>query len=218
MYVNTLLRKRGLELYKKYFEVLSILLSFFIVRVFIVIKYLIIRKSVINRTVKIFLIWLSIQTDFPEYSQNHMPDNQTVSHSQSLFRKIIFIFQLWFHLRLNNFLLKHKISEQQINPKCCQSPVLAIIMEIPKTAKIVYLFTDKYPPLGSYPHKSPPPSASSKFWGLSGSEDRGGGDNSVQFINFGRVGDKSFEEWRQKIGGGRVGGNNILTFSSYCTG
>ena len=36
------------------------------------------------------------------------------------------------------------------------------------------------------------------FGGLSGSEDRGGGDNSIQFINFGWVGDKSFEEWRQK--------------------
>ena len=58
----------------------------------------------------------------------------------------------------------------------------------------------------------------SNFGGLSGSEDRGGGDNSIQFINFGRVGGKSFEEWRQKIGGGgRVGDNNILTFSSYCT-
>ena len=58
------------------------------------------------------------------------------------------------------------------------------------------------------------------FGGLSGSEDRGGGDNSSQFINFGRVGDKSFKEWRQKIGGGgggRVGDINILTFSSYCT-
>ena len=33
-----------------------------------------------------------MQTDFPEYSQNQMPDNQTVSHSQSLIRKIIFIF------------------------------------------------------------------------------------------------------------------------------
>ena len=55
------------------------------------------------------------------------------------------------------------------------------------------------------------------FGGLSGSEDRGGGDNSIQFINFGRVGDKSFEEWRPKIRGGRVGDNNILTFSSYCT-
>ena len=39
------------------------------------------------------------------------------------------------------------------------------------------------------------------FGGLSGSEDRGGGDNSIQFINSGRVGDKRFEEWRQKIGG-----------------
>ena len=47
------------------------------------------------------------------------------------------------------------------------------------------------------------------FGGLSGSEDRGGGDNSIQFINFGRVGDKSFKEWRQKIEGGRVGDNNI---------
>ena len=36
------------------------------------------------------------------------------------------------------------------------------------------------------------------FGGLSGSEDRGRGDNSIQFINFGRVGDKSFKEWRQK--------------------
>ena len=36
------------------------------------------------------------------------------------------------------------------------------------------------------------------FGGLSGSEDRGGGDNSIQFINIGRVGDKCFKEWRQK--------------------
>ena len=55
------------------------------------------------------------------------------------------------------------------------------------------------------------------FGGLSGLEDRGGGDNSIQFINFGRVGDKSFKEWRQNIGGWKVGDNNILTFSSYCT-
>ena len=39
------------------------------------------------------------------------------------------------------------------------------------------------------------------FEGVSGSEDRGDGDNSIQFINFGRVGDKSCKEWRQKIGG-----------------
>ena len=32
------------------------------------------------------------------------------------------------------------------------------------------------------------------FGGLSGLEDRGGGDNSIQFINIGRVGDKSFKE------------------------
>ena len=47
--------------------------------------------------------------------------------------------------------------------------------------------------------------ARSKFWGVSGSEDRGGGDNSIQFINFGRVGDKRFKEWRQKIGGWKGG-------------
>ena len=43
------------------------------------------------------------------------------------------------------------------------------------------------------------------FGGLSGSEDRGGGDNGIQFINFGRVGDKRFEKWRQKIGGWKGG-------------
>ena len=43
------------------------------------------------------------------------------------------------------------------------------------------------------------------FGGLSGSEDRGGGDNSIQFINFGRVGDKNVKEWRQKIGGWKGG-------------
>ena len=58
-----------------------------------------------------------------------------------------------------------------------------------------------------------------QIWGVSRSEDRGGGDNSIQIINFGRVGDESFKEWPQKIGGGggRVGDNNILTFLSYCT-
>ena len=43
------------------------------------------------------------------------------------------------------------------------------------------------------------------YGGLSGSEDRGGGDNSIQIINFGRVGDKSFEEWRQKVEGWKGG-------------
>ena len=54
--------------------------------------------------------------------------------------------------------------------------------------------------------------ARSKFWGLSGSEDRGGGDNSIRFTNFGRVGDKRFKEWRQKLGGGRVGDNKDFDF------
>ena len=34
------------------------------------------------------------------------------------------------------------------------------------------------------------------FWGVSGSEDRGRDDNDVQFINIGRVSDKSFKELR----------------------
>ena len=54
---------------------------------------------------------------------------------------------------------------------------------------------------------------------VSGSEDRGGGDNSIQFINIGREGDKSFKERRRKIGGGGGGGwvgdNSILTFLCY---
>ena len=41
--------------------------------------------------------------------------------------------------------------------------------------------------------------------GLSGSEDMGEGDNSIQFINFGRVGDKSFKDLGQKIGGWKGG-------------
>ena len=49
------------------------------------------------------------------------------------------------------------------------------------------------------------PGLRSKFWGVSGSEDRGGGDNSIQFINIGRVGDKCFKEWRRKIGRGEGG-------------
>ena len=43
------------------------------------------------------------------------------------------------------------------------------------------------------------------FEGVSGSADKGGGDNSIQFINIVRVGGKSFKERRQKLGG-RKGG------------
>ena len=55
------------------------------------------------------------------------------------------------------------------------------------------------------------------FGGLSRSEDSGGGDNSIQFINIGRMGDKCFKKWRRKIrgGGGNVDDNNILTFLCY---
>ena len=47
------------------------------------------------------------------------------------------------------------------------------------------------------------------FGGVSGTGDRGGGDNSIQFINIGSVGDRSFKEWRQKVGGGRVGATGL---------
>ena len=40
------------------------------------------------------------------------------------------------------------------------------------------------------------PGAVPNFWGVSGSEDRVRDDNNVQFINIGRVGDKSFKELR----------------------
>ena len=43
------------------------------------------------------------------------------------------------------------------------------------------------------------------FGRVSGSEDRGGGDNGNQFINIGGVGEKSFKEWRRKIGEWKVG-------------
>ena len=50
------------------------------------------------------------------------------------------------------------------------------------------------------------------FWGVSGSEDRGRDDNNVQFINIGRVGDKSFKELQWGIGGRKVGDNNFDFF------
>ena len=50
---------------------------------------------------------------------------------------------------------------------------------------------------------------------MSGSGD--GGDNSIQFINIERVGDKRFKEWRRKVGGGRVG-DNIIFYFFYAAG
>ena len=50
------------------------------------------------------------------------------------------------------------------------------------------------------------------FGGLSGSEDRGGDDNSIQFINFRRVGGKSFKECQQKIGGWEGGSQQYFDF------
>ena len=67
-----------------------------------------------------------------------MTGNQTVSHSQSIF----------YQKNHFNFL------------KCCQFPILAIIMKIPKMVKIVYR---QCPPLGRYPNKSPPPQAKARM-------------------------------------------------------
>ena len=53
------------------------------------------------------------------------------------------------------------------------------------------------------------------FKGVSGSEERGGGDNSIQLINIGWV-TKVLKNGDEKYGGGRVGDNSILTF--YATG
>ena len=54
-----------------------------------------------------------------------------------LIRKIILIFLALVQSKFEYFSLKmYKISEQP--PKCCQSPILAIIMKILKVAKIVY--------------------------------------------------------------------------------
>ena len=33
----------------------------------------------------------------------------------------------------------------------------------------------------------------------------GWGDNSIEFINTGRMGDKSFKEWQRKVGGWKGG-------------
>ena len=51
-----------------------------------------------------------------------------------------------------------------------------------------------------------------QIFGGSGSEDRGGDDNSIQIINIGRVGDKGFIEFLKKWAAGGVSGNNMLTF------
>ena len=77
-------------------------------------------------------------------------------------------------------------------------------------------------PTPSPKHPSCPPCTSTQvhvpnFGGFSGSEDRGGADNSIQFINFGRVGDKSFEKLTTKNRGVEGWVTTILTFSSCCT-
>ena len=55
---------------------------------------------------------------------------------------------------------------------------------------IIFACSGKY----QFPFRKKHTGARSNFWGLSGSEDRGGGDNSIQFINIGGVGDKSFKK------------------------
>ena len=55
------------------------------------------------------------------------------------------------------------------------------------------------------------------FWGVSGSEGRGGDDNSIQIINIGRVSDKSFIEFLKNGGGGEGEWQQYFDFS-YITG
>ena len=50
-----------------------------------------------------------------------------------------------------------------------------------------------------FPITIPPPRCTFQLLEVSGSADRGGGGRSIQFINFGRVADKSLKEWRRKI-------------------
>ena len=80
-----------------------------------------------------------------------MPDNQTVLHSQIFDQKNHFHFLV---LKLNNFLLKHKISEQQVNPKALS---VATSCHYNGNSKNGKSRLDKCPPLGSYPNKSPLP-------------------------------------------------------------
>ena len=67
--------------------------------------------------------------------------------------------------------------------------------------RLWYLTGTLYIPQWNHYH-----SARSKFWGVSGSEDRSGGDNSIQFLNIGRVGDK------------RGGGMEWYILTFYATG
>ena len=53
------------------------------------------------------------------------------------------------------------------------------------------------------------------FEGVSGSGGRGDGDNSIQFINFGRVGDKSCKNGYKKWGRGRWKGG-LQPYFDFC--
>ena len=63
----------------------------------------------------------------------------------------------------------------------------------------------------------PSVSARSKFWGLSGSEDRGGVTTVSNSLILGGWVTKVLKNGDKKLWGEGVGDNNILTFSSYCT-
>ena len=88
-------------------------------------------------TYKSDIIPVFIQTDFLEDSQHQMPDNQTVSYSQSFcHQENDFNFLALFQSRIEQFSLRmYKISEQQVNPKVLSVASLVIIMKISKTGK-----------------------------------------------------------------------------------
>ena len=98
--------------------------------------------SVVNRTVKISLIWLFVQTDLLIFKSTPNIKWLTVKlfhiFNLSLIRKIISVFLALVQSKLEQFVLKtYKLSEQQINPKVLSVTNSCHYNENSKMAKIV---------------------------------------------------------------------------------
>ena len=104
-----------------------------------------------------------------------MPDNQTVSHSQSIFhQKNDFNFLALVQSRIESFSLKpYKISEQQVNPKVLSVANSCHYNENSKMANIVYR---QMPTPWELPQQIPAPQA--KAWMQ---KPQGGGKFLVRF-------------------------------------
>ena len=91
-----------------------------------------------------------------------MPDNQTVSHSQSTYdQQNNFNFLALVQFKTEQFSLKtYKISEQQVNPKVLSVADSCHYNENSKEWETSFI--DKCLPLGSCPNKSSPPCKTSK--------------------------------------------------------